>query len=207
MRIGLDLDNTLIDYSPAFGKIASQLGHDKKLGAGEIRNSLRSGNDEEWQLLQSHLYTDGLAFAILAEKSLEFLALAKKLGSEIVIVSHKTPTTPLRFGSRDLHAPALNWLRQNKVVPRLVSPENVHLCPTRDAKILKIAEAELDWFVDDLPEVLNHPGFPKHTVGWLFAGGYRELAAKTRGQEPDNQSRSVRFSDLSEILERRLDLC
>ena len=65
-RIGLDLDNTVIDYAPAYRAVAREMGLPPELVDREsIRESLRKSEeeDEEWQRFQAQLYTDGLAFA------------------------------------------------------------------------------------------------------------------------------------------------
>jgi hypothetical protein len=47
--------------------------------------------------------------------------------------------------------------------------ENIYFMPTRDAKIQKIEQLDLDWFVDDLLEVLLDENFPTHTTKYLLA--------------------------------------
>ena len=169
MRIGLDLDNTLIDYSPALPVVAESLGLEGPTDRASLRATLRSTDDEGWQHLQSRLYTDGLEHAVPAEGSLLFLEEALKLGASVMIVSHKTATTPERFGGRPLHAPALDWLERHGVAPAMVRSEDVRFCATREEKVAVIRAAELDWFVDDLLEVLHHPLFPASTTGLWFA--------------------------------------
>ena len=39
---------------------------------------------------------------------------------------------------------------------------------TRDEKIARIIALQCSHFVDDLPEVFDHPGFPSATVQMLF---------------------------------------
>ena len=55
-RIGLDLDNTVIDYAPAYRAVAREMGLPQQLVDREsIRESLRKSeeDDEEWQRFQS----------------------------------------------------------------------------------------------------------------------------------------------------------
>ena len=77
-RIGLDLDNTVIDYAPAYRAVAKEMGLPQQLVDREsIRESLRKSeeDDEEWQRFQALLYTDGLAYAKPAPGLLKFLQL------------------------------------------------------------------------------------------------------------------------------------
>lgn len=54
-----------------------------------------------------------------------------------------------------------------------VARENVHFEETREGKVRRIAAIGCDLFIDDLPEVLLHPEFPRSTRPILF---YREIA-------------------------------
>jgi hypothetical protein len=193
MRIGLDLDNTLIDYAPALPVVAESLGLEGSTDRASLRATLRSTDDEAWQYLQSRLYTDGLEFAVPTEGSVMFLQEAVERGASVMIVSHKTATTPERFGGRPLHAPALAWLEHHGIAPALVRSEDVWFCATREEKIAAIRAASLDWFVDDLLEVLHHPLFPASTTGLWFAP-HRDRD-RTRGRAQGGPE-SVDFTEL-----------
>jgi hypothetical protein len=47
---------------------------------------------------------------------------------------------------------------------------DLHFLETRAEKVSMINQAGCNAFVDDLPEVLRHPAFPRRTVGIWFAG-------------------------------------
>jgi hypothetical protein len=162
-RIGLDLDNTVIDYTPAYGIIAKKMGLPESLiDRNSIRPILRNSTDDgkEWQRFQSLLYTDGLTFAQPAAGLLDFLKLSAMLEIHICIVSHKTSYIPKEFGARDLRAPAIDWLRKYGIAPGFVRVEDVHFCSTREEKVQTISAIGCQVFVDDLIEVLDHPDFP-----------------------------------------------
>ena len=162
-RIGLDLDNTVIDYAPAYRAVAKEMGLQQQLVDREsIRESLRKSeeDDEEWQRFQALLYTDGLAYAQPAPGLLEFLRLCDSIGVNVVIISHKTEATPTRFGSRDLRAPASEWLNTQGIVPAHVSPDGVFFCADRAEKVRTIAATQCAVFVDDLAEVLSDSDMP-----------------------------------------------
>ncbi len=162
-RIGLDLDNTVIDYTPAYRVIAARIGLPREFVDREsIRPLLRRSevDDMEWQRFQALLYTDGLAFAQPAAGLSDFLNLCATLNVRVFIVSHKTATTPVQFGARDLRGPAQAWLMNQGIVPGHVIKDDIYFCSTRVEKIQTIASLGCEAFVDDLIEVLEHPDLP-----------------------------------------------
>ncbi len=162
-RIGLDLDNTVIDYTPAYRVIAARIGLPREFVDREsIRPLLRRSevDDMEWQRFQALLYTDGLAFAQPAAGLSDFLNLCATLNVRVFIVSHKTATTPVQFGARDLRGPAQAWLMDRGIVPGHVIKDDIYFCSTRVEKIQTIASLGCEAFVDDLIEVLEHPDLP-----------------------------------------------
>ncbi len=162
-RIGLDLDNTVIDYTPAYRVIAARIGLPREFVDREsIRPLLRRSevDDMEWQRFQALLYTDGLAFAQPAAGLSDFLNLCATLNVRVFIVSHKTATTPVQFGARDLRGPAQAWLMNQGIVPGHVIKDDIYFCSTPVEKIQTIASLGCEAFVDDLIEVLEHPDLP-----------------------------------------------
>jgi len=161
--IGLDLDNTVIDYTPAYRATAARIGLPQEFSNREsIRPLLRRSevDDLEWQHFQALLYTDGLAFARPAAGLSDFLNLCATLNVRVFIVSHKTATTPVQFGARDLHEPAQAWLTNQGIVPDHVIKDDIYFCTTRAEKVQTVASLGCEAFVDDLIEVLEHPDLP-----------------------------------------------
>jgi hypothetical protein len=187
-RIGLDLDNTLISYEEVFRRYARERG---LIDAGfvggkdEVRDRVRAAEGGEliWQQLQGAVYGKGVAGAELFPGVAEFLSKARTQGRDIVIVSHKTVFghhDPDRINLRDA---ALTWMRgQGFFDPDrfALSLEKVWFTETRSAKIAKIRELSVGWFVDDLPEVLEHRDFPPHVAGVLFTRGAAAESAYPR---------------------------
>ena len=169
-RLGLDLDNTLIDYTASCKFLAPNFGIDESSATRDvIRGQLRHpDNDEEWQRFQSLLYTDGLDSALPASGAVDLIRGCTNRGIEVFIVSHKTKSGPERFGARSLRAPALQWLTNHNLVPSLIPKDHVFFTDSVDAKVESIANLRLDVFVDDLPEVLSHPKWPSSTLGLRF---------------------------------------
>lgn len=96
----------------------------------------------------------------------EFMHRARLGGHELFVVSHKT-----EYGHHDetrtpLREAALAWLEARGLIgdSRLQIPRtNVKFLDTRSAKIEAIRNLHLDYFVDDLIEVLEDAGFPSQT--------------------------------------------
>ena len=171
--IGVDLDNTLIDYSLAYKAIAAKRNVQVDvLDREHIRNALRRGSeDEEWQAFQSHLYTDGLSYAQLADGAEEFLTVCQTLDVRVFIVSHKTARGPRRFGSRDLRQPAVSWLESQGMEAMGVQKSDVFFEDSQEAKVDKIRNLTPDVFIDDLESVLSHPLWPRNTLPIRYASG------------------------------------
>jgi len=169
-HIGIDLDNTIVDYARSYVSICADL----ELGLNiadrdSVRSLLRNFNDdEEWQRFQSLLYTEGLSSADPALGLFEFFATCSRLKVHISIISHKTRTIPARFGGHNLRTLASDWLVKHDVVPRWVKPENVYFCETLNEKIEMIVSSGCEVFIDDLAEVLCDPGFPRGVTRFRF---------------------------------------
>jgi hypothetical protein len=170
-RFGFDLDNTIIDYGISVEKYCLSAKIPKQEKITNLRSYLRriDPSDLKWQEAQSWIYIDGLQYAKLNEGLEDLCAylLSKNIG--VFIVSHKTNKTQDRFGGRDLFSPAVNWIQHSNIKNFFDINENIYFMPTRDAKIQKIEQLDLDWFVDDLLEVLLDKNFPPHTTKYLLA--------------------------------------
>lgn len=170
-RFGFDLDNTIIDYRISVEKYCLNAKIPKQETITSLRSYLRQidPSDSKWQEAQSWIYIDGLKFAKL-NKGIEDLCvylLSKNIS--VFIVSHKTNKTQDRFGGRDLFSPVVNWIQYSNIKNFFNINENIYFMPTRDAKIQKIEQLDLNWFVDDLLEVLLDKNFPPHTTKYLLS--------------------------------------
>jgi len=170
--IGLDLDNTVIDYSLAYRELASLFELSEECNTREqIRAKLRrsSDDDEEWQRFQTLLYTDGLEFATPAHGLLELLEACRMMGVRVAIISHKTAAGPARFGGRDLRSPSLKWLSHHRITPGLVPNAGVSFHTSASEKVARIAQLRPTLFVDDLEEILLHCDFPSGVERILYS--------------------------------------
>lgn len=170
-RIGIDLDNTLVDYSEAARYLAREENIDDVSSVQELRQRFRESDDVKWQTIQARLYTEGLEYATPANGCIDFILSARGIGSQMYVVSHKTKTTSEEFGGRDLRGPARAWLVRAGITPGLIPENQIFFCNSQQEKVKKVADLNLDWFIDDLEEVLSHPDFPEDTFRWLYVPG------------------------------------
>jgi len=178
-RIGIDLDNTLINYDDVFCVFAKERGLLDSATAtskAAIREALRALPDGDlvWQRLQGAVYGKGVRRAVLFDGAAGFLQRAREQGCEVFVVSHKTEFGHFDPDRVNLRHAALEWMKSQGFfrhdgfgLPR----ENVLFTATRSDKIAAIAELDVDVFIDDLPEVLEDKGFPSTVTGILFTAG------------------------------------
>ena len=161
MKIGVDLDNTLIDYERAFLAAANHLKIHLPPSVQTkpaIREFVRSTQDGElvWQRLQGLAYGNcALAHAKLYPGVKRFLWRCRELGHKVTIVSHKT-----KYGHHDpekvpLRAVSSAFLTNQGITDDeggLVNRVTYH--NAYEDKISFIKSQCFDWFIDDLMEVI-----------------------------------------------------
>jgi len=168
--IGLDFDNTLVDYTNVFRAEAAAYGLETSdLDKTQIRDRLRArgpSGEIEWQKVQARVYGPGLANAPMMEGSAEFLRRCAEDRVLLSVVSHKGRFAAQDPGGTDLREAARAWLRRR--CPE-IPPERVFFEDERAAKLRRIGALGLTHFIDDLPEVLGDPDFPQEVARlWLM---------------------------------------
>jgi hypothetical protein len=172
MRIGLDLDNTIICYDASFHRVATKRGLlATPVGAtkGEVKAWVldQHGNDV-WTELQGEVYGPGLESAIPYPGALEFARQCGAAGHSVCIVSHKTQFPALGLRA-DLRAAALDWLAAHGWFDAgAIERADVEFHDSRAEKVAAIARRACEVFIDDLPEVFHEPGFPDGVTRILF---------------------------------------
>lgn len=161
MYLGLDFDNTLINYDVLFKKIALNNGlipnylEDSKTA---VRDFLRGINQEDsWTKLQGEVYGNHILEALPysgMKQSLQFLS---SLNIPLCIISHKT-RTPYIGEPLDLHVAARAWLEavgMHSPSGPNISREKTFFEETKQKKCERIIAEGCTHFVDDLPEILE----------------------------------------------------
>jgi len=172
--LGLDFDNTLVEYDEIFYSLALE----KKLINKEIeprkvaiRNHLRRiGKEKEFTILQGEIYGNRILEAHPKEGMMKALLELKKKGIEMKLISHKTKY-PYEGKRYNLHNAAMSWLEKNgftSINSLDWQKEMIFFEETKERKINRIIEQNCTYYIDDLEEILDMlPSYIKkiHYVG------------------------------------------
>jgi hypothetical protein len=174
MRIGIDFDNTLVSYDDLFYQVALErklIPKSTRASKLCVRDHLReTGRESIWTELQGYVYGARMPEASAYSGAREFLSWARMHNHETYIVSHKT-RYPFAGPRYDLHDAAREWVRSNlmQVDMPVLSPGHAFFELTKRDKLARIKALALDFFIDDLPEILEAEEFPTATIPLLFA--------------------------------------
>tara|TARA_B100000131_G_scaffold320612_1_gene369200 strand:- start:432 stop:1031 length:600 start_codon:yes stop_codon:yes gene_type:complete len=161
--IGLDFDNTLVIYDELFYKLAIERDLiPKSLSKNKIkiRNYLRAINkDEQFTNLQSEVYGRRIIEAPVAPNAFNSLKKLKE-NYKLIIISHKTKY-PYAGPKYDLHKACIGWLEKNKFFSDdglKLKMNDIFFEPTKEEKIQRINNTNCNFYIDDLPEILENIG-------------------------------------------------
>lgn len=172
--IGIDLDNTIVQYDQIIYEVAIQKGlipidtlHNKTI----IRDIFRvTGQEYLWTEIQGYIYGKGMGGARPFPGFIRFLKTCNHQNIPVYIISHRSKT-PYAGGDTDLHETALNWLIQEKIAgssDAIVPRDRVFFELTKEEKYRRIADTGCTIFIDDLVEFLISSLFPKNVRAILF---------------------------------------
>jgi hypothetical protein len=188
MRIGLDLDNTLICYDQAFLRVGKEEGILPASFAGNkaaVKRALlvERPDGSLWEGLQGLVYGRRIDAATLFDGVTEFLGRCRNRADIVAIVSHKTERAHYD-PKTDLRVAALQWMESRQFFDTSglgLERGNVYFEGTRDDKVRRIRDLGCDVFVDDLAEVLIHGGMPAACRKILFGSdpqiGFEQYAS------------------------------
>jgi hypothetical protein len=176
MRIGIDIDNTIICYDKVFTSLARENGIevDKKASKSDVKRCFHDrGMHDVFTRLQGQAYGSHISLAKIFDGVLPFLKKARGSAWELFLISHKTEF-PIIGERINLHDAVKRFLIAEQVISETgldhhISLQNVFLEPTLDLKLNRIGLLRLNYFVDDLPNVLLHEKFPSSTLPILFS--------------------------------------
>lgn len=197
MRIGIDLDNTLVCYDPLFWTLAVERGW---ISASipprkeKVRDELRRlGREADWTWLQGEVYGSRMAQAAAFPQAVEMVTEFRRRSWQAFVISHRTKT-PFAGPEYDLHAAARTWLEYQRIVCETgIAADGVYLETSKANKLARIGSLQLDWFIDDLPELLLDPAFP---------AGVRRVLFDPHRHHPPMPAAVLLIHDLGEIAER-----
>lgn len=177
MRIGVDLDNTIISYDALFRRLAAEggfLADDGVMSKKEVRDTMWTMEDgnQHWTDIQALAYGPRIGEAEPFPGCLAFFEFCREQGIETCIVSHKTEFAASdRDKTCNLCDAAMGWLHEHGFFSEksALTPDRVRFAGTRAEKVTIIAEMDCDLFIDDLIEVFEEPGYPEQAGQILFA--------------------------------------
>ncbi len=185
-RIGIDFDNTIVSYDKLFVQTAKAEGlipHDFRGGKVGVRELIRrlDGGEEKWQWLQGKVYGGQIESASLIEGVAQFLVRCRQRNdTSVFIVSHKTEFGHFDASRINLREVARDWMAKHAFFDEgglNLATDAIYFESTREGKVDRIARLECTHFIDDLEEVLGHPGFPAGVRRILFLNGRADKPA------------------------------
>lgn len=184
MIIGVDFDNTIVNYAGIFHRAAVHQGlvaADSPASKTAIRDALRDRGDERlWTELQGHVYGVAIEEAKPFAGVREFFRECRARSIPVSIISHRT-RRPYAGPEVDLHAAGRTWIASNlnDASGPLIAEGRIHFEETKNDKLARIADSGCTHFIDDLPEFLTETGFPANVHRLLFdpEDRHRERAA------------------------------
>lgn len=176
MRVGIDLDNTLICYDQAFARVGKEEGLLPASFEGNkaaVKRALLVERPDGylWESLQGLVYGRRIDAATLFDGVAGFLETCRTRAGTVAVVSHKTERAHHDPHLTDLRAAALRWMEGNRFFDGTglgLDRHNVYFEGTRDEKVRRIRALGCDVFVDDLAEVLGHVEMPMTCRKILF---------------------------------------
>ena len=154
MRIGCDLDNTIIDYKDLFYEASIKenlisLNHSREKST--IKKTIHNKSKDKWKLIQEIVYYQNISRAKIMRNFKKFYLEIAKRKIEFYIISHKTK----KINNKNLRTVAYDWLLNKKFLKNIVSSnQNLFFESTNRKKIERINSLNLDYFIDDLESVL-----------------------------------------------------
>ena len=171
LRIGLDLDNTIVCYDETFHSLALARGL-VPAGLQKSKEAVRShliGLDREdlWTELQGEAYGPAMKEAQPFVGFIDFLSEALMQQVDLFIVSHRS-LRPYGSQDYDLHRAAGEWI-DGKLPHFADRQDRVFLEETRANKLKRIKSLQLHYFIDDMLALLRDEAFPANCQGIHFA--------------------------------------
>ncbi|MDC0215854.1 hypothetical protein OAJ75_02025 [Candidatus Pelagibacter sp.] len=162
MILGVDFDNTLINYDKVFSEIAKKNNLiNKTLKSKELvkKKVIFKHGEDEWTRLQGQVYGKEILKAHRNKFIKESLDKINKI-AKIYLISHKTKF-PIIGKKINMHNSALVWLKKNNLYGKnkVFNKENIFFERTLQDKVNKIKLLKCDIYIDDLTSVLDRLDF------------------------------------------------
>ena len=177
MKIGIDFDNTIACYDSSFYEVALSKKWIEPFTNSNKQSVKQSMHDkdffDEFTILQGLVYGKEILRAKVFDGFKNFIKESKN-NYEFYIISHKTKY-PIIGEKINLHNAAYRFIKFNQLdylTDSLI--KRVYLELTKEEKIKRARFLDLDFFIDDLPEILQMDGFLNKTKKILFDPNKKE---------------------------------
>ena len=182
MKIGIDLDHTIINYDTAILTAAKKQNLVPSNFIGDkntVKTWIQTQHSEaDWMRVQGYVYGRGIGMAELMPNVTSFLLQCQQLSIPFKIISHKTQFGHFDTEKTDLREAACNFLSQQvffKTHFSEIKKHHLYFASTRVEKLRLIAEQKCTIFIDDLLELLLEPHFPKNVARIWYTNGKNQL--------------------------------
>ncbi len=153
IKIGIDLDNTIINYERSFKKFLSERNiFLKKINKIKIKQLIKKNSKiENWTEAQEKIYGYYIKYANLFKNYRDFEKFAIKNNCKLYIISHKTKLSQyskkynLRYSSN-------KWLKKNIKKDKY----KIFYANTINQKIKLISKIQPNYYIDDLEKILKN---------------------------------------------------
>jgi len=174
MIVGIDFDNTIVCYDGLFYEAAvarEMIPVDTSPAKAAVRDFLRAaGREDAWTELQGLVYGHEIRRAKPFDGAAAFLARCRDEHVTVNVISHRAKQ-PFAGPAIDMHQAARDWLDTQHWFTGTadgLDHERLFFEETKADKLARIATTGCDLFIDDLPEILAEPEFPRGIDRILF---------------------------------------
>ena len=166
LRIGIDLDNTIINYGNAFQKINYKFFDDnKKINKKRLKIKIEKiFKNKGWSIIQEIIFGKYITYCQPYSGFSNFYQKNKKKNNLLYIVSHKTRLSEYskKYQIRDK---AKSWIFKNI---KNIKKNEIFFEKTLKDKVKRIKKLKLDFFIDDMYQVLTDKEFDRNCQKILF---------------------------------------
>ena len=174
--VGVDFDNTLVDYDNLIHRVAMErglVGPGPTQGKKHVRDAIRELEDGEvlWQKVQALVYGPRMPEATISPGAMDFLRACSANQVKVSVVSHKTEFANYDETGTNLRSAALAWLEANRLLDIKnsgLSVAAVYFESTRQEKLERILRLGCSHFIDDLEETFLEKTFPETVEKILY---------------------------------------
>jgi len=175
--IGVDFDNTIVDYTDLIWRVARErrlIKENAPRSKKVIRDIIRClpEGETKWRKLQAVVYGPRIGGAKLMQGVQNFFIQCKKQRIKVYIISHKTEFASSDTLEINLRKAALAWIKKKDFFHNRafgLAENDIYFESTREEKINRIKELNCTHFIDDLEETFREKSFPVNVEKILFA--------------------------------------